>query len=346
MALFNTVGDFFALDIGTTAIRVVQLRGSSAQRSLVRYGSAPIDLKISQSDSASHRSQLIGEVKNLLKQANISTKNVVVGIPSNNMFTTVTDFPKLQGKELDKTIKYQADQYIPTKPEDSKIDYAVLGESPVDSNKIEVLLASTTKKYAETRLDMLESLGLNVIAMEPDVFALSRAVVPRDANEAIMILDMGASSTDLVVMYGNSPRLIRSIPIGGSTLLKSAQQTLSVDEKQAMQFVYKFGLMQDKLEGQVFKAISPSIDSLVSEIQKSIKFFTTRYKNVPIGKIIVTGRASVLPDFPVYLVNKTNITVEIGNSWLNVSYPKEMYNDLMSISNQYSVAVGLAEREA
>lgn len=344
MKLFNSVGDFFALDIGSTAIRVVQLRGSQNQRSLARYGSVAIDSKVSLSDSASNRSQLTGEIRKLIKQTNISTKNVVVGIPSGSMFTTIADFPKLASKELAKTVTYQADQYIPTKPDDSKIDFAVLGDSPVDANKVEVLLASVTNKYAETRLDMLEGIGLNVVAMEPDAFALARAVVSPESQEAIMVLDMGASSTDLVVMYGNNPRLVRSIPIGGSTLLKAAQQNLSVDDKQAMQFVYKFGLMQDKLEGQVFKAISPSVDSLVSEIEKSIKFFTQRYKDIPISKIVVTGRASILPDFPVYLVNKTNITVEIGNSWLNVSYPKEMYNDLMSISNQYSVAVGLAER--
>jgi len=345
MTLFNTVSDFFALDIGTTAIRAVQLKGPQNQRVLVRYGSLAIDGKVAQSDSTAHRTQLANHVRELVKQAGISTKNVVVGIPSTNMFTTVVDFPKLAPKELEKTIKYQADQDIPTKIDDSKIDFAILGDSPVDSNKVEVLLASVTKKYAEGRLDMLESLGLNVIAMEPDAFALSRAVVSPETQEAVMVLDMGASSTDLVVLYGNNPRLVRSIPIGGSTLLKAAQQNLSVDDAQAMQFVYKFGLMQDKLEGQVFKAISPSVDSLVGEIEKSIKFFGQRNKDVPISKIVVTGRASVLPDFPVYLVNKVNVTVEIGNSWLNVSYPKEMYNDLMSISNQYSVAVGLAERK-
>jgi type IV pilus assembly protein PilM len=345
MALFSTLNDFFALDIGTTAMRVVQLRGAGNQRSLAHYGSLAIDAKLSQSDSVNHQKQLLEQLKKLLKDTGVSTKNVVVGIPSNRMFTTVADFPKLSPKELDKTILYQADQFIPTKPDDSKIDYAVIGDSPTDNTKVEVLLASVAKKYAETRLDVLESIGLNVLAMEPDTHALSRAVLSPDIQEAVMILDMGASATDLVVVYGGNPRLVRSIPVGGDTLLKAAQQNLSVDDKQAMQFIYKFGLMQDKLEGQVFKAISPSIDSLISEIEKSIKFFTARYKNVPISKIIVTGRASVLPDFPVYLVNKTNITVEIGNSWLNVSYPKNLYNDLMAVSNQYSVAVGLAERE-
>lgn len=344
MALFSSTSDFFALDIGSTAMRVVQLRGGGQTRALVRYGSMSIDRGITQSDSPAHQVQLMEALKQLIAQTGITTKNVAVGIPSTRMFTTVVDLQNLAEKELEKAIKYQSEQFIPTAIADSQLDWSVLGPSPVDPNKAEVLLASVTKKYAEGRLNMLESAGLNVIAMEPDGFALARSLVPTVNMDANLILDMGANATDLVLLYNGAPRLIRSIPIGGDTLLKAAEQNLNVDEKQAMQFVYKFGLVQDKLEGQVLKALSNTIDSLVSEVEKSIKFFTTRYHNVPVVKIIVTGRASVLPEFPVYLVNKTNIAVEIGNSWINVAYPKTSYNDLMSVSNQYAVAVGLAER--
>ncbi len=345
MGLFSSINDYFALDIGTTAIRVVQLRGSGETKNLVRYGSIPVEANTTQAESTAHQNRLMDTLTKVISDTGISTKNVVVGIPSNKMFSTVVDIDKVPEKELDKTIRYQADQYIPTAINESKIDWALIGQSPVDENKNEILLASVSKKYAETRMDLLESIGLNVIAMEPDAFALGRALVPAASQDAVMILDMGANSTDLIVEYMGAPRLVRSIPLGGNNLLKAAQQNLSVDEQQAMQFVYKFGMMENKLEGQVFKALQSSVDSLITEIEKSIKFFTTRYSNVPIKKIIVTGRASVLPDFPVYLVNKANIAVEIGNSWQNVSYPKDSYNDLMAVSNQYSVAVGLSERK-
>lgn len=345
MGLLSSINDFFALDIGTTAIRVVQLRGPYGSRNLVRYGSIGIDASIANAESAAQQTQLTEVIKKVLSDTGISTKNVVVGIPSNKMFSTVVDIDKVPEKELAKTIRYQADQYIPTAINESKIDWALLGQSPVDEKKNEILLASVTNKYAETRLDLLESIGLNVIAMEPDAFALSRALVPSDNKEAVMILDMGANTTDLIVEYNGAPRLVRSIPQGGNNLLKAAQQNLNVDDKQAMQFVYKFGMMENKLEGQVYKALQSTVDSLVSEVEKSVKFFTTRYKDVAIKRIIVTGRASVLPDFPLYLVNKAGIAVEIGNSWQNVTYPKNSYNDLMAVANQYSVAVGLAERK-
>lgn len=344
MGLFSSSSDFFALDIGSTAIRLVQLKGSGQSRSLVRYGTAPLDPGVSLSDSPAHQTQLLAAVKKLMQQTGVTTKNVAVGIPSTKMFTTVVDFQNLPEKELDSAILYQADQFIPTAVDDSKIDWQVIGESPTDPSKIEIVLASITKTYGESKLNVLESIGLNVIAMEPDAFALSRSLTDASKPEATMILDMGASATDLVITSGGALRLARSIPIGGDTLVKAAEQNLTVDQKQAMQFVYKFGLIQDKLEGQVFKALSGTIDNLITEIDKSVKFFSTRYNKQPVAKIIVTGRASILPEFPVYLVNKTNLAVEIGNAWMNTNYPQQNHNDLMSVANQYGVAAGLAER--
>lgn len=336
--------DFFGLDIGSSAVRVVQLRGSGNNKSLVRYGSVGVDAKTAQSDSAADQKKLSQVIAELITNAGLTARDVVVGIPANKMFSTVVDFPKLPKAELDKTIRYQLESHIPMNIAETKVDWAVLGDSPTGNDQVEVLLAAVSDSYAEARLDMLESIGLNVVAIEPDSIALCRSLVPRGQTEAVMVLDIGDKSTDLVVMYVNTPRLIRAVPTGGSAFIKAAQQNLNVDEKQAQQFVYKFGLNEDKLEGQVFHALQGTVDGLVAEIQKSIKFFTNRYKNVPLSRIVVSGGASTLPGFPLYLANHLGMQIEIGNAWLNVSYPQSKHNDLIALSNHFSVAVGLAER--
>lgn len=338
--------DFFALDIGTTAVRVVQLRGAGSTKSLVRYGSVPIDAKTAQSDSVSDQKRLADVVAQAVQQSGISVKDVVVGIPSNKMFATVVDFPKMTHAELEKTIQYQLDSHIPMAINESKVDWAVLGDSPANQDSVEVLLAAVSNNFAEQRLDMLEGLGLNVVAIEPDGIALCRSLLPLNATGAYLVLDIGDKATDLVISYANTPRLVRSIPIGGSTFVKAAQQNLNIDEKQAMQFVYKFGLNPDKLEGQVYRALESNIDSLMAEIQKSIKYFSTRYNGAQLEKIVVSGGASTLPGFPLQVANKLGIQVEIGNSWLNVAYPQSKHNDLLALSNHFAVAVGLAERDS
>lgn len=344
MSILSGVGNFFGLDIGTTAVRLVELSGSGPIKTLTKYAYAPVDSKVSLSDSKVDQQKLAQIIKDLILQAGVSSRNVAVGIPSNRVFTTVVDFERLNADELSKAIRLQADSIIPTPLAESKLDWALIGDSPADKTKLEVLISSVGNEFIEGRLDMLESIGLNVIAFEPDNLALTRAMLPVDATLPQMVLDVGSKTTDLVVSMNGAPRLTRSIPTGSEAIIRAAMQNLSIDEKQAEQFVFKFGLSKDKLEGQVHQAIIGTVDLLTSEIEKSIKFVSSRYPETKLDRIIVTGGASALPEFPLYIANKFAVNVEIGNSWRNISFPADRQNELLAVSNHFGVAAGLAER--
>lgn len=344
MSLLSGVSSFFGLDIGTTAIRLVQLRNTGQTKTLLKYAYVPVDVKVSQSDSKATQNQLAQIIANLVSEAGVDTKNVAVGLPSSRVFTTVADVDRLPTNELGKSIMYQADSLIPTPPAETKIDWSLLGDSPKDKNKLEILLSSIPNKFVEDRLDVIESVGLNVIAFEPDTLALARSMVPAGIAAPQVVIDVGQLTTDIVITMNDAPRLARSIPTGVEAIVRSAQQNLNVDDKQAQQFVFKFGASKEKLEGQVYQAIIGTIDLLVGEIEKSIKFFQTRYPDVKIEKVIVTGGASTIPEFPLHIANKFGTNVEIGNAWHNVAFSADRQNELLAVSNQFGVAVGLAER--
>lgn len=344
MGVLSGVGSFFGLDIGSTAIRLVELHGTTAPKALVKYAYMPIDGNLALSDSKNDQRRLAQAVAQLVNQAKVGSKNVAVNIASNRVFTTVADVDRLDSHELARSIRYQADSLIPTPVAESKLDWALLGDSPADKAKVEILLSSVPNKLVEERLDMLESIGLNVIAFEPDALALARALSGNESVGAHMIVDVGYKACDVVVVSNGAPKLVRSIPTGMEAIVRSALQNLNVDEKQAEQFVMKFGLSKDKLEGQVYQAIIGTVDILTSEVEKSIKFFQTRYPDAKIERIILTGGASVLPEFPLHFANKFGLNVEIGNAWRNVQFAAERQNELLAISNQFGVAVGLAER--
>lgn len=345
MSLLSGVSDFFGLDIGTSAIRIVQLSGSGPVKNLVKYGYIPIDNKISQSEAASDQQKFLTALTELISQARITTRNVVVGLPSQRVFTAVVDIDRLAPNELAKTIRFQADSLIPTPLSESTVDWAMIGDSPVDKNKVEVLLSSVSNDFVESRLDMLESIGLNVIGFEPDSLAISRALLAPESAAPQMLLDMGNMSTDLVIVMNGAPRLIRSIPTGTDSLVKAAMQNLNIDQKQAEQFVFKFGVSKDKLEGQIYQAVIGTVDVLMTEVDKSIKFFQKRYgDNAKLERIIVSGGATALPELPLYIANKFAASVEIGNAWRNVAYAANRQNELLALSNHFGVAAGLAER--
>lgn len=346
-SIFNSVGDFFALDIGSSAIRAVQLRGSGSNRTLLKYGAVPIDVKLAFSDSQVDQAVVGQVITSLLAEADITTKNVVVGLPANKTFVTVVDLPKMSPQEIESTIKYQADQFIPMSVDDSKIDWALIGDSPTQEGKVEVLLASVSNVFSEKRMEMLESIGLNVIGLEPEALALVRSLTPAGAisPSAQLILDIGEYASDIVVTLGGLPRLVRSIPTGGQSILRSAKQNLNIDDNQARQFVYKFGLDKTKLEGQIYKALEPTAQLITAEIQKSIKFFSTRYPGIQLGGIVTTGAAGLLPGFHQYLSEAAGgAPVQAGNSWQNINYSNTAHEQLMGLNHQFAVASGLAQR--
>jgi len=345
MKILKGLGSFFALDIGTSAVRVVQLSSSGSDSwNLVHYGYAPVDEKTVSSNSAESMRHLGEIIMTAVGQSGINVKNVVIGLPSSKTFTTIIDMPTMNAVELKNTIKYQIDQYIPMAANDSKIDWALLGQSLHNPQQQEVLLASTSISYSEERLEFIESLGFNVIAAEPDPIAMVRSLIPSGVMDARLIIDIGEQSTNLAITFGDTPRLVRTIPTGLKTLIKAAVQNLNVQDDQARQFILKFGLAPDRLEGQVYRSIESTLDNFASELVKSIKFFQTRYPNTPVGGILLSGFAAVVPQFGEYLTAKTGVASSIANPWQKIRVAQSDQQQLGSIASEFATVIGLAQR--
>lgn len=345
MALVKGVGNFFALDIGTNAVRVLQLSPSgSGSWSLQNYGYVPVDARTTGSDSAEGARRLGEVIMTAVGQAGIKDKNVVIGLPSHKTFTTIVDVPNVPEAELKSAVKYQLDQYIPMSIDEAKADWALLGQSLHDPKQLEILIASTANSYAESRLEFIESLGFNVVAAEPDPIAMIRSLQPYGAQDAQMIIDLGEQSTDLAITYGDNPRLIRNIPTGIGSLVKAAVQNLNIQEDQARQFIIKFGLAPDRLEGQVYRAIESTLENFATELVKSIKFFQTRYPNTPVGGIMLSGYAAVVPMFGEYVSAKTGVKTSIANPWQKVKVGQSDQQKLGSIAHEFATVIGLAQR--
>ena len=344
MKLAKGLGDFFGLDIGTNAVRVVQLSRSGENWNLTHYGYAPVDSKISASDSPEAKRRLGEVILTAVGQSGIKTPNVAIGLPSSKTFTTIIDVPKVSEQELRATMKYQVDQYIPMAIDEAKVDWALLGDSLRVQNQYEVLLTSTAKAYAEERLEFIEGLGFNVIAEEPDPIAMVRSLAPTGSQDARLVLDMGENSTDLAVVYGDTPRLVRAVPNGLNSLVRAAVQNLNVQDDQARQFILKFGLAPDRLDGQVLRAIDTVLDNFSSELVKSIKFFQTRYPNIQVSGILLSGFGAVIPQIDSYISSKVGVQAVTANPWQRVQVSQSDQQQLAPIAAEFATVVGLAQR--
>lgn len=343
MAIIKGVGEFFGLDIGTTAVRAVQLaQNGSGGWTLRHYGYATIDLKTATADSAEARHRLGEVIMTVVGQSGIRTKNVAIGLPSSKTFVTVVDMPSASQEELKSTLKYQMDQYIPMDVDEAKVDWALLGQSLHDPSQQEVLIASTPNSYAEERLELIESLGFDVIAAEPESLAMIRSVLPPNTTDAKVIVDIGEQSINVAITYGDVPRLVRTIPNGLETLVNAATNNLNIKQDQARQFILKFGLAPDKLEGQIVHALTNTLDGIASELSKSIKFFQNRYPSLKISSVLLVGYASMVPQLNQYLSDKLGIQTVVASPWQRVATPNDQ--QFAAVSAEFAVAVGLAQR--
>lgn len=345
MSIFKGMGEYFALDIGTKSVRVVQLSAhGSDQWSLLHVGYIAVDPRVIASDSTEGRKKLGQSIMSVVSQAGISVTNCAIGLASNKTFTTVIEVPKMSPAELAGTLKYQADQYIPMSLDDAKLDWAVLGDSPKDPKKDEILLASVSQTYVEGLVEMIDSLGFNVIGAEPDSVAIVRSLLPANSNDARMILDIGEVSTDVIVTINGAPRLVRTLPMGLQTLTRAIVQNLNIKEDQANQFIMKFGLAQDRLEGQVYQAIQSPLENFATELVKSIKFFQGKYNTFSIGAIHLSGFAAVIPQLSDYVGSKTGLPTQAASPWQKVTMPEGERQRLASVEYEFATAVGLAQR--
>jgi TPP-dependent indolepyruvate ferredoxin oxidoreductase alpha subunit len=138
------------------------------------------------------------------------------------------------------------------------------------------------------------------------------------------------------------------LSIGGNHLIHALRRNVNIKILMFNNQIY--GLTKGQYsptseQGKVYNAILPTIEGLIGEVEKSIKFFESRYPNTKMDRVIVTGGASALPEFPLYIANKFGVNVEIGNAWRNISFPAGRQNELLSVSNHFAVACGLAERK-
>lgn len=345
MNLLHGVGDFFSLDIGTNSMRIVQLYGNAKSGwTLSKYAYIPIEEKLTQDVSELGKKRLGEAILGAVNQAGIKTKNVAVGLPASKTFTSIVETETLPEKELGKAFKYEIDKYVPMSLSDAKADYVILGPSPNDPAKTEVLVSSVAKEYAESTMEMIEKTGLNIIAMEPEPLAMARSLAIPGAMDATLIVDFGEKSTDLVIVYKSQPRLVRSVPGGFGQLVKALAGGLGVRDDQARQFILKFGLAEDKVEGQVFRTLAPSLDTYAGELAKSVRFFQTKYLNGKVGGIVLSGYASMIPLFAEYMEAKTGVPTMKGNPWQSVRTTPEQQRALMPVASEFAVAIGLSER--
>jgi len=342
LGIFTNSNDFIGIDVGSNAIRLVQLKKVGDKYSLVSFGSAQLPPNVSQSDSKLDMQKVAQVMQQLVKSSKVSTKSVVTALPGSAVFSTVIKMPPMSQSELSQAVKYQAEQNIPLKVEDVRIDWQIVRKNN-ETGESAVMVVAAPKAKVERTMELFGMAELDVVYLETTPIATARAL-SKTSDPLFMIVDIGGSKTELSIVENGVVSHVRTMPSAGYAMTRSIAQNLGLDSTQAEQFKLKFGLSQDKLEGQVLKSMRPILGTITDEIQRSIKFYQEQYGN-NVGRIVLTGGGSRMPELTSYIKSILNIEVVYGNPWGRIVFQPELTEKLNGNAAEFACAVGLAMRE-
>jgi type IV pilus assembly protein PilM len=342
------------VDIGTASLKVVELEDMGGRAKLSTYGSIDLPLDIIKSDSREVIVQISGALKELIKAAGVTADRATSALPGFSVFTTVIDLPKMPETELAQAIKYEAEKYIPSPIEDVVLDWENVGEQEAEivlkgekkkAMMSRILLTAASKNLVAKYMEIFKNVGLSLESLETEAVALVRALVGEDTSP-LLLIDMGATATDICLVEDTSPRLTRSIDLGGNAVTRSIAKSLNIKPERAQQFKKDFGLKGItgvSLEEKVPQAIRAVIDDIVREIRHACNMFYNKGGR-KIEKVILTGGAAKLSGLSQYLNSLLGVPVYLGNPWARVLYPEELKSILLDLGPDFSGAVGLAMR--
>jgi len=332
--------DYFGLDLGTNSIKIVQLKKNFGKFELVAFGSAPLAIETAQSDSEIDKKKISDIIKNLIHSMHLVTKNVIVSLPGSAIFTTVLTLPKMPVSDLKKAVIYQAEQNIPLKISDVKIDWQIIGEISAKDQVLVMVIAAPISKTDKV-VEIIEGAGLELYAVEIDSLAVSRSL--QGTEPLFMAVNLGTFVTEVSVVRGGVVTFTRTIPVGGKVISRSIAQGLNLEEEQAEQFKKKFGIQIDAMEGQLFSASRSVLNILKEEVDRSMKYYLSQFgENINLIKL--TGGASRTLGIQKFLMDNLGINVIYGNPWASVSHAPDINSQLSANACDFAVAVGLAMR--
>lgn len=325
------------IDIGTSSIKLVQLRKEAEQYFLETYGI----VKVAYQTAAKMEFDVISEtaaiLKKLLTQSRVTTKRVIASLPNNIVFVSVIEMPAMSAKELRSAIEWEAQRYVPMPLSEVTLSWSALEAERGKPQK--VLLTAVPTSVIDNYLKMFKLAGLEPQALEIEALALIRSLVA-DRKDCLLIVDIGARTTSLNLVDKGFLQVSRNLAIGGETISTAISNSLHVSFNRAEQFKKDLGMTGEAQ--QIPQTIHPVLDEIKTETSQLIKLYESSGGKVQ--EIILAGAGAQLPGLPAYFADLL-AKVSVGDPLKFISYDPQVRANLLQVSQSLSVALGLGMRE-
>lgn len=334
------------LDIGSQTIKAVQLNREKNSVSLLSAGYIPTAKTEANPIPRSDEQPLANSINQLIHDMKVSTNDTVISLPSYKVITQVIEIPALGEKEIESSIQWEAEQYIPLPLSKVKIDYSLISVDE-KNGKMKIILVAAPIVLIEKYMRIVSLAGLNPVAIETEILADCRSIsqsLPTLDN--VLLLSIGATSTELAVIRKHVLFYTKSYPIGGNILTRAISEELGLDADRAEEYKKTYGIEEDKLDGKLAKVMSPFFTNLYSEIEKTATYIKEQFPGDEINTLVVSGGTAQLRGLMLSITKNIGMNSQSSSPFINLNVNENVLATLNKDAPVYTTAVGLALKEA
>jgi type IV pilus assembly protein PilM len=344
--LFGKKG-IIGLDIGSRHIKVVQLNEVSDGYQLERIGIATLQPELIVDGSILDSLRVVEAIKELIANSDIRVKDTVLSVSGHSsVITKRITLPQMTDEELDESIKFEAEQYIPFDIEDVDVDFQVLGRR-AEEGQMDVLVIAVKKDKINEYVSVVKDAGLKPVIVDVDVFALENVyetnyeIIP---EENIALVTIGASTINMNILKDGISVFTRDSSIGGNVLTEALQKefTISFDNAEKLK---RGEAVEGISQEDVSSVLIATSEEIIAEISRSFDYFRSTSSNEDVNEVIFSGGGALVKDFAPLLSERLGVGVQLIEPFRNIDVPDKFDKGyLKKIEPIVTIAVGLALR--
>ena len=335
------------LDIGSSALRVCELTKTKTGFQLTKYLQRELDLPPSAPEP--ERAARISDVLNdMLKEAKIRARKTVFGVPGQSVFTRTRALPPVPEHKVPQIVRYEIQQQIPFSLDQIALGYQVLART--EAGGYDVLMAAIKVDVVDKRLDAIKSakraVGIVDVCPVAAYNWLKTAGEFGAHGECVALIDLGASTTDIVIEREGQFRFTRSLNLGGNDITNAIGNTFNMDFEEAERLKRQRGFAPTgdaQRDGKGGEVIGQLLNRLVTEINRSFAYFRSQPGGGPVSRVVLTGGGACLRNVVPYFQRQLNMEVRIAQplAGLAIAPGAQAINEH---PEQAAVVLGLALR--
>ena len=346
--MFRRAKSLVGLDIGSSAVKVVELKPAGKGHKVTAFGSEPVPPDSIVDGAIIDGAAVADAIRRLFEGRGIKTRDVVASLSGNAVIVKKITLPIMTEAELAESIYWEAEQYIPFDIQDVNLDYQILDPGGAGKGTMDVLLVAAKKEKIADYTGVIAQAGRSAVVVDVDAFALQNAYEVNyglDPAAVVVLLNVGASAININILNGDQSVFTRDLSIGGNAYTEALQRELSLPFELADQL--KRGL---PVEGVSFDDARPVLravtENVMLEIQKTFDFFKATAASDRIDRIVVSGGASRAEGFVEMLAERFGAPVETFDPFKRVSIDTKKFGlaSAEEVAPTSAVAVGLALR--